>query len=122
MNPDNIPFNALIIAPTNSGKTRYLVNLMCTTFRGTFDLIVLLYQTFIHNKAFDGFTENEGGLLILTSLQGQINDWLKIISYVYEGTNTMMILDDCAASRGVKQRRNELMDLTFSARHKGISV
>ena len=34
----------------------------------------------------------------------------------------MMILDDCAASRGVKQRRNELMDLTFSARHKGISV
>lgn len=58
----------------------------------------------------------------MTSLQGQINDLLKIISYVYEGTNTMMILDDCAASRGVKQRRNELMDLTFSARHKGISV
>lgn len=58
----------------------------------------------------------------MTSLQGQINDWLKIISYVYEGTNTMMILDDCAASRGVKQRRNKLMDLTFSARHKGISV
>ena len=41
---------------------------------------------------------------------------------MYEGTNTLIILDDCAASRDVKQRTNELVDLAFSARHKGISV
>ena len=26
MDPDNIPFNALIVGPTNSGKTQFLVN------------------------------------------------------------------------------------------------
>ena len=58
----------------------------------------------------------------MTRLQNQIDDWLKIISNVYEGTNTLIILDDCAASRDVKQRTNELVDLAFCARHKGISV
>ena len=37
-------------------------------------------------------------------------------------TNTLIILDDCAASRDVKQRTNELVNLAFSAGHKGISV
>ena len=26
MDPGNIPFNALIVGPTNSGKTQFLVN------------------------------------------------------------------------------------------------
>ena len=58
----------------------------------------------------------------MTRLQNQIDDWLKIISNVYEGTNKLIILDDCAASRDVKQRTNELVELAFRARHKGISV
>ena len=80
---------------------------MSTTFRGEFDYIVLLCPTFLNNKKYDGFAENERDLLILTALQGQIDDWLKIISYVYEGTNILIVLDDCAASRDVKQRTNE---------------
>ena len=47
---------------------------------------------------------------------------MKIISYAFHGTNTLIILDDCAASKDVKRRTNELVNLAFSARHKGISV
>ena len=54
--------------------------------------------------------------------QDQINDFLKLISYAFEGTNTLIILDDCAASKDVKIKTNELVNLAFSARHKGISV
>ena len=43
-------------------------------------------------------------------LQDQIDDWLKIISYMYEGTDTLIILNDSAASRDVKQRTNELVN------------
>ena len=41
---------------------------------------------------------------------------------MFKRTNTLIILDDCAASRNVKQRTNELVNLAFSAGHKGISV
>ena len=34
----------------------------------------------------------------------------------------MIILDDCASSKDVKKRTNELVKLAFSARHSGISV
>ena len=95
---------------------------MSTTVQGKFDYIVLLSPTFIRNKTYVGFAENDRDLLILTPLQGQINNWLKIISYVYAGTNTLIILDDCATARDVKQRTNELVNYAFSARHKGISI
>ncbi|MCV6612155.1 MAG: hypothetical protein OIF55_15380, partial [Amphritea sp.] len=35
---------------------------------------------------------------------------------------TLIILDDCAASKDVKGRTGELVNLCFSARHIGISV
>ncbi|KAL9953142.1 hypothetical protein ACROYT_G040507 [Oculina patagonica] len=36
--------------------------------------------------------------------------------------NTLIILDDCAASKDVKERTGELVNLAFSARHAGLSV
>lgn len=42
--------------------------------------------------------------------------------FFHEGTNVLIILDDCAASKDVKGRTGELIRLGFSARHAGISV
>ena len=105
MNHDNFPFKALIVGPTKPGKTRYLGNFLSTTFYEKFDYVILLCPTFIHNKTCDGSTENDKDLLVLTPLQGWIDDCLKIIIDVYKGTNTLIIFDDCAASRDVKRRK-----------------
>jgi len=40
MEPKNIPFNALVVGPTNSGKTRFLVNQLRGPFRGKFGYVV----------------------------------------------------------------------------------
>ena len=39
-----------------------------------------------------------------------------------KGTNSLIILDDCAGSQDVKNRTSELVKLTFSARHYGLST
>ena len=122
MNPENIPFNALIVGPTNSGKTTFLVNLLKTKFNQKFDFIFLLCPTFVNNKTWDNFAENDKDFFIIIPEHHHINDWLKIISFAFEGTNTLIILDDCASSKNVKKRTNKLVKLAFSARHLGISV
>lgn len=111
-----------MFGPRNSEKTRFLVDLFSTTFRRKFYYIVLLCKTFIHNITYDCFGENDKDLLFLTPLQDQIDNWLKINSFLYEGTNTLIILTDCTASRDMKQRMDELVSLAFSARHRRISV
>ena len=57
MDPGNIPFNALIVGPTNSGKTQFLVNQLCGPFNGKFDHIVLICPTFAYNRTLYRFGE-----------------------------------------------------------------
>ena len=103
MNPDNIPFNALIVGATNCGKTSFLVEILSHEFLQKFDYIFLVCPTFTHNKTYDGFAENDRGFFVIIPEQDQINDFLKLISFAFEGTNTLIILDDCAASKDVKR-------------------
>ena len=82
----------------------------------------MFVRRIIHNKTYDGFVENDRDFFVIITEQDQINDFFKLISFTFEGTNTLIILDDCAASKDVKIKTNELVNLAFSARHKGISV
>ena len=122
MDPNIIPFNALIVGPTNSGKTQFLVNQLCGPFRGKFDYIVLICPTFAHNRTLYRFAERDPRFYPIICEQHHVENWLKLASLFFEGTNTLIVLDDCAASKDVKGRTGELVKLGFSARHSGISV
>ena len=122
MDPRNIPFNALIVGPTNSGKTQFFVNQLFGPFRGKFDYIVLICPTFANNRTLYRFAERDPRFYPIICEQHQVEPWLKLVSFAFEGTNTLIILDDCAASKDVKGRTGELVKLGFSARHSGISV
>ena len=59
MDLSNIPFNALIVGLTNSGKSRFVVDLIYGPFRGKFEYIVLICPTFAHNKTYHRIGEND---------------------------------------------------------------
>jgi len=122
MDPSKIPFNALIVGPTNSGKSKFVVDQIFGPFRGKFDNIVLICPTFVHNKTFFRIGENDPRMEVAVCEQHKVEEWLKLMSWLYEGTNTLLILDDCAATKDVKKRTGQLVNLAFSARHIGISV
>ena len=122
MDPRKLPFNAPIVGPTNSGKTQYLVNQLRGPFRGKFDYIVLFCPTFVKNKTYDHFVDKESHIFVIVCMQHDIESWLKLASYFFEKTNTLFVLDDCAASKDVKGRTSQLVNLGFSVCHDGISV
>ena len=59
---------------------------------------------------------------VIVCEQQDVEKWLKLMRWLSEATNTLIILDDCAASKDVKWRIGELVNLAFSARHMAISV
>jgi len=122
MDPSKIPFNALIVWPTNSGKSSFVVDQLNGPFRFKFDYIVLICPTFAHSKTYHRIGEKDPRMFVITCEQHEVDFFLKIVRFVFEGTNTLIILDDCAASKDVKGRTGELLHLAFSARHIGISV
>ena len=122
MDPSEIPFNALIVGPTKSGKTKYLVDQIYGPLCGKFDYIVLICPTFAYNKTYHRIGENDPRMFIIICKQHEVESWLKLVTWLFEGTNTLIILDDCAASKDVKGRTGQLVDLAFSGRQIGISV
>ena len=121
MDLGNIPLNALIVGPTNSGKTQFLMNHLCGLFNSKFDYIVLICPTFAYNRTLYLFAERDPRLYVIICEQHHVEFWLKFASFCFEGTTTLIILDDCAASKDVKGRTGELVKLGFSGCHAGIS-
>lgn len=122
MDPNNIPFNALIVGPTKSDKTQYLVNKLRGPFRGKFDYMVLICPTFVHNKTYDGFVDQDSRLFVIVCSQEEVELWLELSSHFFQATNTLIVLNDCAESKDVKGYTGQLVSLGFSARRAGISV
>ena len=56
------------------------------------------------------------------SNQAEIVELLNLSAVLFSGTNTLIILDDCAVSKDLKNRSNKFIELAFSGRHKGLSV
>ena len=117
MVPSKIPFNALIVGLTNSGKSRFVVDQIYGPFRGKFDYIVLICPTFAHNKTYLRIGENDPRMFVITCMHHKVEFWLNVVSWLFVGTNMLIILDDCAASKDVKGRTGQLVNLGFSARH-----
>ena len=117
-----LPFNVLIVGPTNSGKSWFVVNQLCGPFHGKFNYIVLIWPTFTHNTTFFRFGIEDPRFFVVQCQQHEMELWLTVVTTTFEGTNTLIVLDDCAASKDVKGRTGKLVQLAFFARHLGISV
>ena len=122
---DKIPFNMIITGPTNCGKTKYLIEQLRGPFRKVFEYIVLICPTYAKNRTYRGFAQGDKRFLILSpdaTDSEEITSLLTDVSLLFSGTNTLLILDDCAVSKDLKQRSNKFVDLAFSGRHDGLSV
>ena len=117
------PFNMIIVGLTGCRKTYYLLDLLETDYKGHFDYIFLICPTYMYNKAYQEWKhKDDKNFFLIHCDQDAVESFLKYITHKFSGTNSLIILDDCAASQSVKNRTSETVRLTFSARHYGFST
>jgi len=122
---DQVPFHCIIVGPTNCGKTKYLVKTLRGAYRNVFEYVVLICPTYSKNKTYQGFANKDPRFIVLSPESDnvdEINDLLSCCQTVFSGTNTLIILDDCAFSKDLKQRSNKFIKLAFSGRHELLSL
>ena len=73
-------------------------------------------------QALHHFGKNDPRMFVIVCAQHEAKILLNVVRIFLEGTNTLIILDNCAASKDVKGRTFQLVNIGFSARHIGISV
>ncbi len=88
-----------------------------------FDYIFLICPTFNWNKTYQKWLYKDSERFYpIPSDQNSVEDFLIFIMENFKGTNSLIILDDCAGTEAVKKRVSELVKLAFSARHYGFST
>ena len=108
---------------TNCWKTYYLLNMMEKHYRKYFDYIILICPTFMWNKTYQEWKYiNDPDFNAIQCDQDKVDRILHFVQEIYKGTNSLVILDDCASSQDVKNRTSKLVKLAFSARHFGLST
>ena len=117
------PFNMMIVGMTGCGKTYYLLNMLEEEYFSHFEYIFLICPTYIWNKTYQEWAHKDCEyFVVIQSNQNSVDDFIKYIVDNYKGTNSLIILDDCACTQAVKNRVSELVNLAFSARHYGFST
>ncbi len=117
------PFNMMIVGMTGCGKTYYLLNMLEKEYFGHFEYIFLICPTYNWNMTYQEWTHKDcEHFYPIPSDQNSVDDFIKYIVDNFKGTNSLIILDDCASTQAVKNRVSELVSPAFSARHYGLST
>ena len=108
----------IIVGKTACGKTKYLLDMLERDYMSHFQYIFLICPTFENNTTYRRWLyESDEDYIVIPCDQDHVEHWLKYIVQNFKDTNSLIILDDCASGKSVKNRTSELVKLGFSARH-----
>ena len=117
------PHTALFVAPAGVGKTHLALNLLEKEYRGHFDFIIIICPTLKHNKTYRSrkwvWTDPE---VILKEPGYHLYSWIEKIGKQLAGSKTLFLIDDIITDGTLNKRRQPLLELAISGRHKGHSL
>ena len=108
---------------TACGKAHYLLKMLEEEYKNNFDNIFIVCPTLQDNKTYQNWKYlNDPDVFALGCSQDDVERCLQYVVDYAKNTNSLIILDDCAASKDVKKQTSKLVDLAFSGRHIGLST
>lgn len=117
------PHCVIICGQTGCGKTIFILDLIETVYHKFFEHIVIFCTTLKYNKSYKErrWVWSDDEVHVIDPSE-KLNECLEYYYKLYEGTETLFIIDDCSAEQEMTKKRKTLSKLAFSGRHAGISV
>ena len=113
----------IIVGMTACGKTHYLLKMLEEEYKNHFDYIFIVCPTLEDNKTYQNWKYlKDPKVFELPCNHDEVEEILREIVNFVKNTNSLVILDGCAASKDVKNRTSELVKLGFHGRHIGLST
>ena len=117
------PHTALLVAPTGVGKTHLALDLLESEYKNHFDLIIIIGPMLKHNETYRSqkwfWTDSE---VISIEPGSNLYYWIEKIGNLLAGSKTLYLIDDIIADETLDKRRQPLLDLAISGRHRGHSL
>ena len=117
------PHTALFVAPTSVGKTYKALRLLETEYKNHFDFIIIICPTLKHNKTYRNWKflwDDE--YIIPIEPKNQLYEIIEELSNMLAGLKTLFLIDDIIADEKLDKRRQPLLELAISGRHKEHSL
>ena len=100
----------IIVGMTACGKTHYLLEMLEKEYKNHFDYIFIVCPTLEDNKTYQNWKYlKDFDVFKLPCHHNEVEEILRQIVTFAKNTNSLVILDDCAASKDVKNRTSELV-------------
>ena len=117
------PHTALFIAQTGVGKTHLALDLLEKECKSYFNFISIICPMLKHNKTYRSrkwFWYDPEAILIEPG--NHLYDWIEKIGKQLPGFKTLFLIDDIIANENLDRKRQPLLELAISGRHKEHSL
>ena len=114
---------ALFIAHTGVGKTHLALSLLENEYRNHFNFIIIIYPTLAHNETYksQGWVWNDPDVIPIEP-DNNLYYLIEKISNLLAGSKTLFLIDDIIADEALNKRRQPLLELAISGRHRQHSL
>jgi len=117
------PHTAIFSGPTSCGKTKRVLDLIEQEYKGHFNNIVILCPTLRWNKTYlDRPWIWSDNYVFLVVPNGNLFQVIEKLSKMFSGEETLFIVDDLIADKTLDKKRQPLLDLAISGRHRKHSL
>ena len=117
------PHTAIFSGPTSCGKTQRVLDLLEREYRHHFDNVVILCPTLRWNKTYlERAWIKKDDCVFLFEPRGNLFEIIEKLSTKFSGEETLFIVDDMIADETLDKRRNPLLELAISGRHRQHSL
>ena len=114
------PHTTIFTGQTGCGKTHLVLVLIEKEYKKHFDYIIIICPTIQWNDTYHvrGWIKNDDKVWLIEP-KDNLYQWIGKLSQLLARFETLFIIDDIIANKDLDKRRQPLLELSISGRHRG---